>query len=168
MSVMDAIRMRESIRKYQEKPIEPEKLDQILEAGRLAPTASNSQATRVVVVQDRHRIQGLVPACCDQAFIGTAAAVLVVCSSAERTMTCGQAAATVDSSISLSFMQLQAAEFGIGSCWIGAFHPSRVAALLDIPPEYTVVAVSPLGYPAAEGRHVPYRSMDQFVVREHF
>lgn len=168
MTVLETIQKRESIRKYENRPLDPETLSKILEAGRLAPTAANSQATKVVVVQDKTRLQALVPACNNQAFVGTAAAVLAVCSSSKRTMACGQVAGSIDCSIALSFMMLEAAACGVGSCWIGAFDAQKVAEVLSIPEEYTVVALAPFGYPAEEGRHVAYKPMKEFRVEEHF
>ena len=168
MTVLEAIQKRASIRKYEDRPLEPETLAKILETGRLAPTAANSQATKVVAVQDKALLQALVPACNGQAFVGTAAAVLVVCSSSKRTMSCGQVAGSIDCSIALSFMMLEAAAEGVGSCWIGAFDAKKVADVLRIPEEYTPVALAPFGYPAEEGRHIVYKPMEDFLVKEHF
>ncbi len=163
MSVMEAILQRKSIRAYQDKPIEQEKLEKILEAGRLAPSATNQQAWKFVVVTDPALRHELVAACRNQAFVEQAPVVMVLCADEVRDMACGQPARTIDCSIALSYMQLQAAELGIGSCWLGAFSAPDVAKLLKIPAGFQVVAVSPFGYPAEEGRVRSRKPMEDIV-----
>lgn len=168
MTVMEAIEARKSIRAYSGQPIEAEKLDRVLEAGRLAPSAKNQQAWKFVVVTDPALRARMVEACSGQKFVGEAPAVLVVCADNRREMLCGQLACTVDCSIALSFMMLEAAEQGLGTCWLGAFSADAVRELLQIPEQYAVVAVTPLGYPAVDGNPRSRKSRDEVVVREHF
>lgn len=163
MSMMEVIEKRKSIRAYQPTAIEQQKLDQILEAGRLAPSATNQQAWKFVLVTDPELRQQMVPACMNQAFVGQAPLAMVVCANEIKDMPCGQPARTIDCAIALSYMQLQAAELGIGSCWLGAFSADQVRQLLQIPEEYQIVAVSPFGYPAAEGRERNRKPLDQLV-----
>ena len=79
MQLIDAIKARQSIRRYESRPVEEEKLNQVLEAGRLAPSAMNQQDWKFVVVRDKALIAQLVPACCDQGFVGEAPVFLAVC-----------------------------------------------------------------------------------------
>ena len=147
MSVLDVIKNRRSVRKYRSAPVEEEKLAMVLEAGRLAPTANNAQQWKFIVVRDKELIKKLVPACGGQSFIGEAPVILVICAVGdERMMYCGQPAAAVDCSIALSFMILEAAELGLGTCWLGYFNNDKVKRVLNIPAGNSVVAVSPLGY----------------------
>ena len=149
MNVMDAIKARRSIRSYQDKPVESDKLQQILEAARLAPSASNRQDWKFVVVQDPATRQALVSACHNQKFVGQAPVVIAACSTnPARTMASGQSAAAVDLAIAVDHMTLAAVELGLGTCWIGAFDAPAVAGLLGIPSDAAVVHVLPLGYPA--------------------
>lgn len=168
MTVLEAIQARESIRGYAARPIEPVKLSRVLEAGRLAPTAANNQAVKTVVVQDPDILRKLVDACCGQAFVGTAPAFLAVCSDVSREMRCGQQVSTVDCSIALSFMMLEAAELGLGTCWLGSFLEEEVRKLLRVPAAYRIVAVTPLGYPAVEGAHKEKKPLEKFALRNHF
>ena len=168
MTVMEAIEARKSIRAYSDRPIEAEKLEKVLEAGRMAPSANNQQAWKFVVVTDAALREKLVDACSGQKFVGEAPAVLVGCADNQREMRCGQPARTVDCSIALSFMMLEAAEQGLGTCWLGAFYADAVRELLKVPAEYAIVAVTPLGYPAADGNPRSRKSMDEVVVRDHF
>ena len=142
MTVMEAIEARRSIRKYQPVPIEPEKLSRVLEAGRLAPSARNAQIWQFVLVRDAGLRQKLVAACCDQGMVGEAPAVLVVCATQTSTMACGQERSSIDCAIALSFMMLEAAEQGLGTCWLGAFHADQVSQVLGLPQHYIPVAVS--------------------------
>ena len=164
MAVLDVIKIRRSIRKYQGRPIEEEKLQQVLEAGRLAPAANNAQQWKFIVVRDKDTIDKLVPACGGQSFIAGAPAILVICTNGEEpVMYCGQPARTVDCSIALSFMILQAAELGLGTCWLGYFSNDKVKRVLGIPAENNVVAVTPLGYPDEAPAPRPRKKMSEVV-----
>ena len=79
MDVLSAIRERRSIRSYADSPVEPEKLEKVLEAARLAPSASNRQNWKFVVVQDKATIARLVEACNGQAFVGQAPVFIEAC-----------------------------------------------------------------------------------------
>ena len=80
-------------------------------------------------------------------------------------ISCGQSTATIDCSIALSFMILEATELGLGTCWLGSVDPETVKEVLDLPKDYTVVAVSPLGYPAEVPAPRPRKSIDQILIR---
>ena len=166
MTVMEAICARRSVRKYQDCPVEEEKLARVLEAGRLAPSARNQQHWRFIAVTDETLRQGMPEACCGQAFVGQAPVVLVmVMTETPRAMSCGQLAEPMDCTIALSFMMLEAVEQGLGSCWIGAFHADKVAQLLQLPENETVVAVAPLGYPQEETPPRPRKAPEEVYSR---
>ena len=151
MDVSQAIKSRRSIRLYQEKEIEKEKLDKVLEAARLAPSANNRQEWKFIVVKDKDTRERVADAASGQTFIGQAPIVIVACATESQSiMTCGQPRYTVDVSIAMSFMILQAQEVGLGTCWIGAFNESSVKEILGIPDDIRVVAITPLGYPIQE------------------
>lgn len=164
MSVMDAIKGRKSIRKYADKPIENEKLIKVLEAGRLAPSARNEQNWKFVVVRDNSLRHNLVDACMGQKFVEEAPVTLVICTNNERNMSCNQPARTIDCSIALSFMMLQASELGLSTCWLGSFSNDKVKEVLNIPKEYNVVAVTPLGYAAEDVSFRPRKDMKDVVI----
>ena len=163
MTVYESIETRKSIRDYEKRPVEPEKLQRILEAGRLAPTALCSNATRFVVVDDPELMKKVQAACMGQALLGKAPMAVVVCSDSTRNMGCDQRASTVDCSIALSFMMLAAAEEGLGTCWIGGFTQEPLKEALGIPAEYDVVALTPLGYPAEEGLPRNRKPLEELV-----
>ena len=152
MTVYEAIETRKSIREYEKRPVDREALARVLEAGRLAPTARCSNATRFVVVDDPELLKKVQAACMGQPVMGKALMALIVCSDSTRVMGCDQRASTIDCSIALSFMMLAATAEGLGTCWIGGFEQPPLKEALGIPEEYDVVALTPLGYPAEEGR----------------
>jgi nitroreductase len=148
MNVYEAIKLRRSIRAYQERKIEEEELNKVLEAARLAPSASNRQEWKFIVVKDKDLKEKLAIAADEQTFIGEAPIVIVACATeSESIMLCGQPRYTVDVSIAMSFIILQARELGLGTCWIGAFNESSVKEILGIPEYIRVVTITPLGYP---------------------
>jgi len=164
MTVMEAIEARWSVRKYLDRPVETEKLAQIMEAGRLAPTASNEQKWKHIAVTDPALIREMVAACKDVQWVGTAPVILVSCAEGDRTMLCGQSARTIDCAIGMSYMTLEAIEQGLGFCWLGWFYPDKVRRILNLPDNYMVVAVATVGYPAAQGRRSSKKSAEEVIV----
>ncbi len=148
MDVYEAIKKRYSCRAYKDRPIEPEKLDRVLDAARLAPSACNFQDWRFVVVRDAQTRAKLVPAADNQKFVGAAPAVIVACSNSDYVMKCGQAIAPIDIAIALEHIALQATAEGLATCWIGSFFPDKVRTILGIPKDIQVIELMPIGYPA--------------------
>ncbi|HEY3397975.1 MAG TPA: nitroreductase family protein [Armatimonadota bacterium] len=152
MTVAEAIQARYSVRAYQDRPVEDDKLQRVLEAARLAPSAGNRQEWRFVVVRDAATRQRLMTAANGQAFVGQAPVVLAACAVGEQhVMTCGQLSYPIDVAIALEHLALQATAEGLGTCWIGAFSEDEVKRVLGIPAEDArVVQLMPLGYPATD------------------
>lgn len=149
MNVMDAIKSRRSIRNYSDRPVEDEKLQLLLEAARLAPSAANRQEWRYVVVRDPETRHKLMKAAKGQAFVGQAPVVIAACAETDNhVMSCGQLSYPIDVAVSVDHMTLKAVEEGLGSCWVGAFYEAEVKAALGIPDDVRVVQLLTLGYPA--------------------
>ncbi|MDD4446823.1 MAG: nitroreductase family protein [Methanothrix sp.] len=168
MDLMQAIRDRRSIRDYRDLPVEEEKLQAVLEAGRLAPSARNMQDWKFIVVKDAATRQKLAVAARDQQFVGQAPVVIAACGTSDLVMTCGQPAYPIDVAIALDHMTLAAASLGLGTCWIGAFYEDKVKEILGVPPEIRVVALLPLGYPAKQPEPRPRKNLDDIVAWEHW
>jgi len=167
MELWDAIRRRRSIRKFKDQPIEDEKLNRVLEAGRLAPSAGNRQEWKYVVVREPETRQKLAEAANGQQFVAEAAVVIACCArEAGHVMTCGQSSYPIDVAISVDHMTLAAVEEGLGTCWIGAFKEAPVKAVLNIPADVRVVALLPLGYPDMEPKPRQRKAMDEVVCYE--
>lgn len=163
MTFDEIIAARRSIRRYTEEPVQEEALNAVLNAGRLAPSASNRQLWHFTVAQDAALRAALCRDCCDQTMVAEAPATLVVWAEADRNMRCGQSAASVDCSIALSFMMLKAAELGLGTCWLGDFKADAVARTLQLPEGAVVVAVTPLGHPAEQPAPRARKTMEEIA-----
>ncbi len=165
MTVEEAIRTRKSVRQFLDKPIEDEKIKALLEAARLAPSASNRQEGRFVVVTDAGTRKRLVGAAANQRFVGEAACVIACCADTDmHEMKCDQLCYPIDVAIQIDHMTLRAVELGLGTCWIGAFYEDRVKDVLGIPDSIRVVELLTIGYPAdASVRSKNRLSLDQIV-----
>ncbi|MFH1905439.1 MAG: nitroreductase family protein [bacterium] len=148
MEIMEIIRKRRSVRSYQSKEVEQEKLDLLLEAARLAPSASNRQEWRFIVVREFSARQKLMAAAKGQSFVGQAPVVIACCAKSDNhIMACGQPCYPIDVAIAIDHITLKATEEGLGTCWVGAFDENEVKKILNIPEEIRVVELLTLGYP---------------------
>lgn len=169
MDVFEAIKTRRSVRSYKLEPVPEEKLNKVLEAGRLAPSAHNSQDYKFVVVRDEQKRKDLAQAAAGQRFVGEAPVVIAAVSlGPERLMSCGVPAYAVDLAIAIDHMTLAAASQGLGTCWIGAFSQEEVKRILEIPGGYKVAALLPLGFPADQPSQKSRKSLDELVCSEKF
>ena len=169
MDVFTAISQRSSVRAYKDTDIEEDKIEKILEAARLSPSSSNRQQWKFIVVKNKETRKKLANAAFGQSFIGEAPVVIVACGTESKAiMACGQPAYTVDLSIALSFMILEAWELGLGTCWIGAFKEEEVKKILKIPEHVRVVAMTPLGYPNQPPSQKSRKGLDQIVCLEKY
>ena len=167
MNVATAVRSRRSVRSYTAQAVEREKIEQILEAGRLSPSANNRQEWRFIVVTQPEIRQKLMRAAMHQAFISQAPVVLAACATeSSKVMMCGHPTYAVDVSIAFAYMLLQAHELGLGACWIGAFNEEEVKSVLGVPRNVRVVALSPLGYSAGQPGARPRKGMTEVVCWE--
>ncbi len=172
MDVIDVLRARRSVRSYEARTVEEDRLMRVLDAARIAPSAKNMQEWKFVVVRDAGTRAALVPACADQAFVGDAPVVIACCATVtDYAMRCGQVAYPIDVAIAIDHMTLQAAAEGLGTCWIGAFYESQVKAILEIPEAVRVVQMLALGYPAeplvpAASSAKKRKKLEEIVCRE--
>ena len=141
---------RYSVRGYSSQPIEPEKLDLILEAGRIAPTACNNQPQRIKVITAGEELAKIDE--CTPCRFG-APAILLVCY--DKTVCWkrefdGALSGEVDASIITTHMMLAAHDLGLGSCWVMYFNPAKTIELFALPDTIAPVAMLPVGYPAKD------------------
>jgi len=163
MNVREAIQNRYSCRNYEDEPIEAEKIAQIFEAARLAPSAKNLQDWRFVAVTDPAMKHKMAVAANEQMFIEKAGVIIAACSNSDYVMRCGQKIGAIDVSIALEHIALQATELGLATCWIGSFYPEKVREVLDIPDETEVVELMSLGYPADTPRQPKREPMENIL-----
>lgn len=150
MEYDDLIRTRYSVRNYSDRPVEKDKLDRILEAGRIAPTAGNRQSQRIVVIQSENALAKMKK-CTPCQF--DAPLLLLVCydKSVENNNHYGDKRpyGQVDASIVLTHMMLEAHNLGLGSVWVGLFNPELLRKNFDIPSYYEILGLMPIGYPSS-------------------
>ncbi|MEM2126713.1 MAG: nitroreductase family protein [Candidatus Bathyarchaeia archaeon] len=164
MTVMEVIRKRRSIRKYKPSELPKEHLLDILEAGRLAPSAGNRQPWKFIVVREPEQKRKLAEAARGQMFIADAAAVIVALADPEASPRwCDK-----DVMIAVENMVLAAAELGYGSCYIGAFEEEGVKNLLKIPGGLRVVVLLPIGVPDEAPSQRPRKTLDEVFFGEEY
>ena len=170
MDFYDVIRNRRSIRAYKPDPIEPQKLDRILQAGRLAPSACNLQPWAFVLITDPDVRKNFIKVY-KQAWLVQAPVILVICADTKRAWKRGdgQEYWQVDCAIALQNMISAATAEGLATCWIAAFDESACVQLLDLPSGVRPVAITPLGYPAETKDPVSDRlPLEDILHREHW
>ena len=168
MSFMELSRARYSVRSFKDTPIEEEKLNLILEAGRIAPTACNNQPQKVYVAKSEEARKKLASVC---RCTFDAPVILVVCYDRTRDwknkLMPGYESGETDAAIVCTHMMLQAADLGIGSCWVGYFNAQEVSDVLGLPEDITVSALLPIGYAVENAEpaplHTQYRDLADTV-----
>ena len=168
MDFQELVRKRYSVRAYRPDPVEEEKLERVLEAARLAPTAANRQPFRVIVLETKGREEELRRVYGRDWFI-QAPLVLAVCAVPAESWVRkydGWSAAEVDATIAMTHMVLAAAEEGLGTCWIAAFDPKGARDVLGLPADVIPSAFTPLGYPADTPSPKKRRPPAELVRRE--
>ena len=145
----ELISQRYSVRSYKPDLVEDDKLALVLEAARLAPSASNRQSYQLIVVKTAVREKELKRIYSGNFFTE---APLVICACALPSQAWKRQDGTdysqVDIAIAMDHLILSAAELGLGSCWIAAFDPDAARDVLGLPAEAVPVVFTPLGYPA--------------------
>ncbi len=153
MEVKDAIMGRRSIRKYEQKEVEDEKIREILEAAIWAPSAGNTQTWRFYVVRNRDLREKLMKASYMQKqIIEAPVSIVVTFDRDEIDKFYGRRGvelyAIQDTAAAIQNMLLRAYDLGLGTCWIGAFNEEEVASIVRVPPIERPVAIITVGYPA--------------------
>lgn len=167
MDFLQIAKTRYSVRKYKNTPVEKEKLDKILEAGRVAPTGVNAQPQRIIAVTSSEGLEKLSKG----AKTFGAPVVLIACADRDSAWTRpadGKNIAEIDASIVTDHMMLQATELGLGTLWMCWFKPDVIREEFAIPENYTIVNLLAIGYadcePLSADRHNELRkNIDETV-----
>ena len=151
MSILEVLKKRRSIRKYQTKLVEKDKVLKVLEAARLGPSADNMQPCQFIVVTDEE-VRERLRASYNAEWFVHAPVIIVCCASPKGSWRRkdGEEYWKVDAAIAMQNLILAATEEGLGTCWITNFDEKAAKKALNIPKEIRVVAMTPLGYPAEE------------------
>jgi nitroreductase len=149
MDFNELINKRYSVRAYQSDPVEEEKLQKVLHAARLAPTAANRQPFQFIVIHTAGREADLRRIYKADWFCK---APLVICACAVPSQAWSRMDhknySEVDVTIAMDHLILAAADLGLGTCWVAAFNPTAAREVLQLPEGIEPIAFTPLGYPA--------------------
>ncbi len=170
MDFMELAKRRCSVRAYEDRKVEPEKLERILEAARIAPTAKNLQPVKLLAVQSGEGLEKVGKA----ANIYSAPLAIIVCADHQRAWTRpfdSKRSTDIDTSILTDHMMLEATELGLGSVWICFFKPDVLREEFSLPEHLEPVNILAVGYasgaPASPDRHDKARvPMDELVSYE--
>ena len=168
MELLDAIRVRRSVRVFKSRAVDPDTMSQLLQAIRSSPTAGNLQAYQVYLVETPEKIKELGKAAYDQTCVSGAPAVLVFCTDAPRSavkykdrgvsLYCIQ-----DATIAATIGHLAAVGLGLGSVMVGAFKEDEVARIVRAPSHHRPILLLPLGYPDEVPTPTQRRSVDDLI-----
>jgi nitroreductase len=150
MSFIELAKRRYSSRSYKNQPVEEEKLMQVLDAARIAPTAANKQPVRIVVVRDHETRKKFITVYPRQWIVDAPVILAIVCDhnhSWKRSFD-NKDICDVDAAIIADHLTLAATDLGLATCWICAFNPTICREILNLPDHIEPVVLLPLGYPA--------------------
>jgi nitroreductase len=168
MSFLDLARSRRAIRAYKLDPVPEEQLLQVLEAARVAPSACNNQPWHFIILRDSARREAM-KAAYDRAWLWSAPVVIAACADTTACWRRGQdgkLSADIDVAIAMDHLTLCARELGLGTCWVCAFDPVAARRVLELPDHVQPIALTPLGYPAEEGRPLQRKPLEEIVCWE--
>ena len=162
---LDLAKERYSVRSFSDTPVEQEKIDKIIEAGNVAPTAVNSQPQMIYVVKSAEGMEKMnkLSGC-----IYGAPQAFIFCYNDDTVCKRGNGNyGEIDVTIVLTHMMLEAANLGIGTCCVGMFDPDELSAAFELPSNIHPILIMPFGY-AAEGAapsamHTKYRPLEETV-----
>ncbi len=168
MDIFQVFRDRRSIRKYKDTPVEREKIEQVLDAARLAPSWKNLQCWRFLVLTDPARKEALLSAFAEdnpgrKAFLQAPVAIVICGDPAESDVSHGVDYYVADAAIAFEHICLAAHAVGLGTCWMGLFDEADMKAKLGIPDHMRVVGVTPLGYPDQEPKPRPRKELKEIA-----
>lgn len=170
MSLLDIAKSRYSVRGYENRPVETEKLLKVLEAGRLAPSAVNFQPVHFIVVteaEEKKKIYETYP----RGWLEEAPVIIVACGDHKLSWkrNDGKDHCDIDVAIAVDHMTLAAADLGLGSCWICAFDAKKCQELFKLPDNLEPMVLLPIGYPKSERiTEAKRKSLDEIVSREQY
>ena len=185
MDFRDISKMRVTVRKFDQRPVEKEKLDLILEAGRWSPTAVDYQPQRVLVLNTPESLDK-VRRFCTFGYDKSYTEIAEECDAGDQkhnvyyygAMTCwdrtacwrhpqnGQESGATDATIVSTHMMLEAASLGLGTVWISYFDQEKARELLGIPAQYEINNMLYIGYPAADFKPNPKMSGKRFPIEK--
>lgn len=168
MDIFDVFSGRRSIRRYKDLPVEEDKITQVLEAARLAPSWKNQQCWRFIVIKDVDRKRELLKGFHEDnpgtKAVASAPLSIVVCADPDESgIENGIEYYIADTAIAFEHLCLAAHALGLGTCWMGWFDENLIKEALDIPEQIRVIGVTPLGYPDQEPKPRPRKELEEII-----
>ena len=165
---MELAKARYSVRSFSDKPVEKDKIDLILEAARIAPSAKNLQPIVIYIISGKDSVEKLKTVC--PCTYGAQLVFAIGCDKDQMWSSDEDPSfnsAYIDTSIALTHMVLEATELGLGSCWVCRFSQKGISDLFDIPENIVITSLLPVGY-SADGctpspRHTAYKEIGDIV-----
>jgi nitroreductase len=164
MDFSELIKKRYSVRAYKPDPVEDDKLQQVLAAARLAPSAANRQPFQLIVIHTAGR-EAELRRIYHRSWFSQAPLVICICGLPERAWVRrdGQYYHYVDAAIAMDHLILAATNLGLGTCWVAAFDVDAAREVLGLPDEVEPVAFTPLGYPAGQPGPKERKALSELV-----
>lgn len=170
------IRSRKSIRKYNGKPIEDEKILQLIESARLAPSGSNTQPWNFIIVKSEQTKEKIAKADGNQAWMKTAPVFIICvadiqCRIKDETEILLNEESSLpelkqiirDTAIAIEHILLEAESIGLSSCWTAYFVQDDIRPILEIPNDKYIVGIVTIGYSDEGGKLTPRRPLDSMI-----
>ncbi len=172
MELYEVLRNRRSVRKYSSEDVSADKLEKVLEAARIAPSWSNKQCWKFIVVRDPEKKKNLAESMPEnnparKAVGETAPVVLVLC--ADPTASGKQDDKEyylLDAGLAMQQLILAAYAEGLGTCWVALFDEKKARPVCAVPENYRVVALTPLGVPEKQPSEKPRKDLNEIVYAE--
>jgi nitroreductase len=169
MNFLELAKNRYSVRAYKQTPVEDEKLNEVLEAARLAPSACNLQPFSFIVIHTQGREEELRRIYRSSWFVK---APILICAchvpSESFTRMDGLNYSIIDLAIAMDHLIMAASDLGLGTCWIGAFNPDEARKILKLPDDVEPILFTPLGYPDDQPGLKRRKSLNELVRYEHW
>ena len=167
MQFSELVKKRYSVRSYKHEPVPDDKLQQVLEAARLAPTAANRQPFQLIIIHTAGREEEL-SRIYDRPWFVQAPVVICACGIPAQgwVRRDGKSYLDVDIAIVIDHLTLAAADLGLGTCWIGALNPDAAREVLGLPDNVEPITFTPLGYPDDQPREKKRKPLYELVQYE--
>jgi nitroreductase len=171
MDLYEALEGRRSIRRYTTDPVSDEVLQKLLHAARLAPSWSNKQCWRFIIVREQSRKKKLAASLPDgnpcKRALAEAPVVIVLCADPQASGRAdGKDYYLLDAGLAMQQLMLAAHAEGLGTCWVAWFEEAAAREACQVPPPYRVVALTPLGVPARRPSPRPRKELGEIVFHE--
>lgn len=164
MDFQELIEKRYSVRAYTADPVPDDMLEKVLRAARLAPTAANRQAFRVIVLRTDTQKEALQRVYRSQWFVQPPIVLAVIgCPSESWVRGDKRNYCDVDAAIVMDHIVLAATDLGLGTCWVGAFDPDQARDVLNLPADAEPLVFTPLGFPADEPKEKTRKPLTELV-----